>query len=164
MGGFFLNHGGHNYAAGFSFEKEKLPQFLNYLKDASKSIVLTNDQPEYEIDAEIPPEYLTPEAFKLLDLLEPFGQDNPELIFMTSAFPLCDAQIVGKKEPQHLKLLFDSGKNKIPAMYWSQAERLRKDISIGQKYDILYSMSRNCFNGIVTNQIIIKDCIPHNPQ
>ena len=83
---------------------------------------------------------------------------------MTSAFTLCDAQIVGKKEPQHLKLLFDSGKNKIPAMYWSQAERLRKDISIGLKYDILYSMSRNCFNGIVTNQIIIKDCIPHNPQ
>lgn len=164
FGDFFINYGGHNFAAGFSFEKEKIGQFEVMLKKLAEGVTLEEEEEITEIDAEIPPEYLTPDAFKLLDLLEPFGQDNPELIFMTSAFTLCDAQIVGKKEPQHLKLLFDSGKNKIPAMYWSQAERLRKDISIGQKYDILYSMSRNCFNGIVTNQIIIKDCIPHNPQ
>ena len=64
---------------------------------------------------------------------------------------------VGKREPQHLKLMFDTGKFKIPAMYWGQGERLRKDISVEKKYDIIYNISRNYFNGIVTNQIIIKD-------
>ena len=162
FGDFFINYGGHDFAAGFSFTSEKAPAFIEMVKKFGAELTLEEEQNITEVDAEIPPAYLTPEAFKLLELLEPFGMENPELVFMTSAFPLCDAQIVGKKEPQHLKLNFDAGKYKIPAMYWSQAERLRKDISIGQKYDILYSMSRNYFNGIVTNQIILKDCILHS--
>ena len=159
---FFINYGGHDFAAGFSFDKAKKDYFLAKVKELSKKIVLTEEEKQIEVDAEIPPEYLTPDAFKLLDLFEPFGNDNPELIFMTGAFPVCDAQIVGKKEPQHLKLTFETGKYKIPAMYWSQAERLRKDISVGKKYDILYSMSRNIFNGNISNQIILKDCLPND--
>ena len=162
FGDFFINYGGHDNAAGFSFEKSKIPQFVEIAKQLSNGIQLQEAQQSIEIDAEIPPAYLTPEAFNLLELLEPFGQENPELIFTTGSFPLLDAQIVGKSQPQHLKLIFEAGKYKIPAMYWSQAERLRKDISIGQKYDILYTMSHNFFNGIKTNQIILKDCLPHN--
>ncbi len=161
---FFINYGGHDFAAGFSFDKAKKDDFIALVKELSAQIQLAEEEKIIEVDAEIPPEYLTPEAFKLLDLLEPFGMDNPELVFMTSAFQICDAQVVGKKEPQHLKLTFETGKNKIPAMYWSQAERLRKDISIGKKYDILYAMGRNLFNGTVTNQIILKECIPHQSE
>ena len=67
--------------------------------------------------------------------------------------------VLGKKEPHHLKLILDTGKYKIPAMFWGQAERLRKDVSIGKKYDILYNMSRNYFNGMKTNQFIIKELV-----
>ena len=67
--------------------------------------------------------------------------------------------MVGKKDPPHLKLMFDTGKFKIPAMYWGQGDRLRKDIIVGQNYDILYTMSKNHFNGLTTNQIIIRDLI-----
>ena len=157
MNGFFLNHGGHNYAAGFSFEKEKLPQFLNHLKNASKTIQLTNDEPEYEIDAEIPSSYLSPEIFKLVDIFEPYGNENQELLFMTKKAKLCDVMLVGKKDPLHLKLTFDFGKYKFPAMFWGQGERIKKDITIGQSYDILYSLTRNYFNGTVTNQMVIKE-------
>lgn len=162
FGDFFINYGGHDFAAGFSFKKEKTEEFISIAKRLSAEYILEEENKIIEVDAEIPPVFLTPEAFHLLDLMEPFGMENPELIFMTSGFSLCDAQIVGKKEPQHLKLSFDGGKYKIPAIYWSQAERLRKDISIGKKYDILYAMGRNCFNGMVTNQLIIKDCLPNN--
>ncbi|MCR4579370.1 MAG: single-stranded-DNA-specific exonuclease RecJ [Treponema sp.] len=164
FGNFFINYGGHDFAAGFSFEKNKSEEFIALAHKLAMELVLEEEQLNVEVDAEIPPNYLTPEAFKLIDLMEPFGNSNPELVFMTSAFSICDAQVVGKKEPQHLKLTFDAGKYKIPAMYWSQAERLRKDISIGQKYDILYAMGKNYFNGMITNQIIIKDCIPFEPK
>ena len=83
---------------------------------------------------------------------------------MTTNFTLCDIQVVGKKEPQHLKLTFDTGKYKIPAMYWNQGERANKDIVVGKKYDILYNMGHNHFNGITTNQIVIKDCILHEEE
>ena len=79
---------------------------------------------------------------------------------MTKEIKLIDTIIVGKKEPQHLKLVFDTGKYKIPAMFWGQAERLKKDIQIGKYYDILYNMSRNYFNGTVTKQLIIKEILP----
>lgn len=160
MGNFFLNHGGHNYAAGFSFEKEKLPRFISYLKEASKSVELSEEDEALEIDAEIPPSYLAPEVFKLIDTFEPYGNENSELVFMTKNARLSDAILVGKKEPFHLKLTFDCGKYKFPAMFWSQGERLKKDITVGQSYDILYTLSRNYFNGNVTNQLMIKELKP----
>ena len=160
MGDFFLNHGGHNYAAGFSFNKEKLPDFISYLKEASKNVELSEEDEAVEIDAEIPPSYLAPEVFKLIDTFEPYGNENSELIFMTKSAKLCDAMIVGKKEPLHLKLTFDCGKYKFPAMFWGQGERLKKDIAVGDSYDILYTLSRNYFNGTVTNQLMIKELKP----
>ncbi len=160
MGNFFLNHGGHNYAAGFSFEKEKLPRFISYLKEASKSVELSEEDEALEIDAEIPPSYLAPEVFKLIDTFEPYGNENSELVFMTKNARICDAMLVGKKEPFHLKLTFNCGKYKFPAMFWGQGERLKKDITVGQSYDILYTLSRNYFNGNVTNQLMIKELKP----
>ena len=160
LGDIFINHGGHNFAAGFSFNKSNLELFLNRVKENAASIELCEESDIINVDAEIPPEHLTPEVFNLLETFEPCGAESPELIFMTKGLKLIDTMVVGKKEPQHLKLVFDTGKYKIPAMFWGQAERLRKDVSIGKKYDILYNMSRNYFNGMKTNQLIIKELIP----
>jgi len=161
FGDFFINHGGHDCAAGFSFEKSKLPNFLKKIQELSKNITLDEESSDIDVDAELPTPHLNPDVFKLLDQFEPFGSENSELLFMTRNFKLCDAMVVGKKDPLHLKLIFDTGKFKIPAMYWGQGERLKKDINVGQSYDILYTMSKNHFNGVCTNQIIIKDLIPN---
>ena len=160
LGDLFINHGGHNYAAGFSFEKSKLELFMKKVQEKASEICLENEAENISVDAEIPAEHLTPENFNLIELFEPYGSDNSELIFMTKGIKLIDAAVLGKKEPHHLKLVFDTGRHKIPAMFWGQAERLRKDISIGKKYDILYNMSRNYFNGIKSNQLIIKEIVP----
>ena len=160
LGDIFINHGGHNFAAGFSFYKNNLEVFLSKVREKAASITLEEENNIINVDAEIPPEHLTPEVFNLLDTFEPCGAESPELIFMTKDIKLIDTMVVGKKEPQHLKLVFDTGKYKLPAMFWGQAERLRKDISIGKKYHILYNMSRNYFNGIKTNQLIIKELLP----
>ena len=160
LGDIYINHGGHNFAAGFSFYKSQLEVFLSKVRENLPSIQLSEESDIINVDAEIPPEHLSPEVFNLLDTFEPCGAESPELIFMTKSISLIDTIIVGKKEPQHLKLVFDTGKFKIPAMFWGQAERLRKDISIGKKYDVLYNMSRNYFNGIKTNQLIIKEILP----
>lgn len=154
---FFINHGGHDFAAGFSFAKSKLNEFLSILKLKVSTITLEDESCDIDIDAEIPPEYLSPDVFKYLDIFEPYGSENEELLFVSKNIKVTDALIVGKKEPQHLKLIFECGKYKFPAMYWGQAERLRKDINIGQKYDILFSLSRNYFNKTFINQLILKD-------
>ena len=160
LGDIFINHGGHNFAAGFSFYKDKLEIFLNKVQVAASAVELEEECSDIFVDAEIPPEHLTPENFSLMETFEPCGAESPELILMTRDIKLIDTMVLGKKEPHHLKMIFDTGKHKIPAMFWGQADRLKKDISIGKKYDILYNMSRNYFNGNVTKQIIIKEMLP----
>ena len=160
LGDIYINHGGHNFAAGFSFYKENLEIFLDKVQAAASSVLLEDECSDIFVDAEIPPEHLTPENFSLIETFEPCGAESPELILMTRKIKLIDTMVLGKKEPHHLKLILDTGKYKIPAMFWGQAERLKKDIQIGKYYDILYNMSRNYFNGTVTKQLIIKEILP----
>ena len=160
LGDIYINHGGHNFAAGFSFYKENLEIFLNKVQAAASSVMLEDECSDIFVDAEIPPEHLTPENFSLIDTFEPCGAESPELILMTRKIKLIDTMVLGKKEPHHLKMILDTGKYKIPAMFWGQAERLKKDIQIGKYYDILYNMSRNYYNGTVTKQLIIKEILP----
>lgn len=162
FGDFFINYGGHNAAAGFSFEKEKLKLFNKKLKELLPSINLEEENLDINIDAEIPPEFLSPEAFKLLNIMEPFGAENKELLLVTKNVKLCDAMVQGKKEPYSLKLLFDCGKHKFPGMFFGQAGRLKEDITVGQNYDILYTMVYNYFNGNVTPQLRLKEVRKHD--
>ena len=160
LGDIFINHGGHNFAAGFSFYKDNLQLFLEKVQTAAQNVSLEDESFDLFVDAEIPPAHLTPENFSLIDTFEPCGAESPELLLMTRQIRLIDTMVLGKKEPHHLKLIFDTGKYKIPAMFWGKAERLKKDIQIGKNYDILYNMSRNYFNGTVTKQLIIKEMLP----
>ena len=161
LGDIFINHGGHNFAAGFSFYKSNLDIFLKRVQENISSVCLEEENACINVDAEIPVEHLTPENFGLIDMFEPCGAESPELVLMTRNLQLIDTMVLGKKDPRHLKLVFDTGKYKIPAMFWGQAERLKKDISIGKKYDVLYNMSRNYYNGIKSNQLIIKEIVPN---
>lgn len=157
FGDFFINHGGHNAAAGFSFERHKLEEFLGKIQLSLPRINLTEEDSTVNIDAELPVSFLTPEIFNLLDTFEPYGNDNEELVFFSKQIKVIDAMKVGKKDPMHLKLTFECGKFKFPGMFWGQGNRLNSDIKIGNSYDILFTMNKNYFNGISTNQLIIKE-------
>ena len=157
FGDFFINYGGHNAAAGFSFAEERLNLFNQKIKEIVPSINLEEENLDIKIDAEIPPEYLTPQTFDILDKLEPFGAENQELILTTRNVKVVDALIQGKKEPLSLKLVFEFGKYKFPGMFFGQAEKLGKEIIVGQSYDILYTIVKNYFNGTVTPQLRIKE-------
>lgn len=157
FGDFFINHGGHNAAAGFSFESSKLDLFLSKAKELSKSIRLEEDAGIIEVDAEIPQEFITPDLLKLVEKMEPYGETNPELIFMSNNLKVMDAVAVGKSERQHLKLTFDCGKYKFPAMFWGEAERLNRDFKLGDTLNIVYNLGKNTFNGNTTPQMLLID-------
>lgn len=159
MSDIFISHGGHNYAAGFSFKKENLPKFLSYLDQLYTNIQL--DEPStdtFEVDAELPPDFLTPNILKLVDKLEPYGESNRELLFMSRTLKITDYDIVGKvSKKQHLKLTLDCGKSKWPAIFWGGADYIHNEFEKGDFVDILYKINRNTFNGLETPQMIITD-------
>lgn len=157
FGDFFINHGGHNYAAGFSFRREKLGEFTAKIESLAPAINLEGASDTIDIDAELPAAYLTPQLLPLISKLEPFGEGCPEPVFFTKSLSVSDALVIGKSEPHHLKLTFDCGKFKFPALFWREADRLNKDFKIGDKLDVLYKVERNSFNGAVTPQMNITD-------
>lgn len=154
---FFINHGGHDAAAGFSFTKDKLNDFMKKAWMISRQFNLEAEEESINIDAEIPAEYITPELLSLIDRFEPYGEQNKELVFVSKNLRLQDGIPVGKSQTQSLKLIFDCGKYKFPAMFWGQAERLNRDFKTGDNLNILYTVSKNSFRGSVTPQMILID-------
>jgi single-stranded-DNA-specific exonuclease len=154
---FFINHGGHDFAAGFSLYRENLENFLKKLEQLSALIELPSEAAALDIDAELQPKYLTPDILKTIDLFEPFGEANPPLLFMTRKLSIVSADIIGKTDPQHLKLTFACGGTKWPAMFWKESARLKRDFDAGDTVDVVFQISRNTFNGIENLQMIISD-------
>ena len=158
MADLFVSYGGHAYAAGFTFKKERLNDFLAALDRFAPEIELaSSDSQQINIDAEIPSDYLKPDLLAIVDDFEPYGEENRELTFMSKNLRISDAMIIGKTERQHLKLTFDLGKTKWPAMFWGGAESLHRDFDKGDLVDVLYQVGRNTFNGVETPQLIITD-------
>ncbi|MBC6720056.1 single-stranded-DNA-specific exonuclease RecJ [Treponema sp. Marseille-Q4130] len=159
LGDIFISYGGHNCAAGFSFPKEKLSLFSEKLKNAVSRIALDSESDALDVDAELPANYLSPAILSVVDAFEPFGEGNREIVFLSKALPVFDASLVGKSERRHLKITFDCGKYKFPALFWGEGDRLGRDFNKGDALDVLYSMNRNTFNGAVTPQMIITDLV-----
>ena len=157
FGDFFIAYGGHNAAAGFSFTKDKMPEFMAKAKEISSRFNLEEPGNGNIVDAEVPAEYITPDLLKIIDMFEPYGNENDELLFVSKNLPVCDGMIVGKKEPYHLKLTFDCGKYKFPAMFWSAGDKWNKEVKPGSLCDVLFSVNKNIYNGNITPQMIISE-------
>ena len=159
----FISHGGHDFAAGFSLERKNLEQYLSMVKENSRNIeLLPVEDAGQPIDAEIYPEHMTPELINIVDRFEPYGNENENILFLARNIPIYSAQLVGKTERAHLKLVLDcenkEGKpTKFPAIFWGAGNLLHSEIEVGDKIDLLFNVERNTFNGTETLQLNIKD-------
>lgn len=154
---FFINHGGHDFAAGFSLPKENVNPFIEKLKKLSPLIEFSETSEEViNIDAQLPHNYLSPDILKIVDLFEPYGESNASLNFFTDKVKIVDANLIGN-DKTHLKLTILCGGTKWPALYWNASEKIKRDFDIGDTVDIIYEVSRNIFNGMENTQLTIVD-------
>lgn len=158
---FFANYGGHNFAAGFSFDASKMNEFFSMLEKITKKLSLSDDEDKISLDAELPKNYLTPEISKVLDFFEPTGEGNPPLLFSSHNLVITNAFVMGKTDRQHLKLELDCGKYKFPAIMWGEAEKLGRDINVGDAIDLVYTIGKNTFNGKTNLQMIVSEIKQH---
>ena len=167
----FLRYGGHDYAAGFSLEKSNWDALFEKLKTiAAKMELKAIEKKVLEIDAEIPLSYLSrleddPKVrgkkdlyvLQLADRFEPCGEKNHPLFFLSRGLKITDLSLMGKDELKHVKLTLDTGQFKWPAVYWNAADKIKVDFDKGDTVDLVYTVSRNWFNGSLTPQLKVKD-------
>jgi single-stranded-DNA-specific exonuclease len=153
----FIDYGGHDAAAGFSLKEADWPEFLRRAAAFTEAVELDKDEAIVEIDAELPHDYLKADLPRFVARFEPFGEENGPLVFLARNVPIAAADIVGKRDANHLKLLLDFGQAKWPALYWSAAERLDRDFSTKDRIDLVFKVTVNRFAGQETPQLEILD-------
>ncbi|TVQ24166.1 MAG: single-stranded-DNA-specific exonuclease RecJ [Spirochaetaceae bacterium] len=150
--------GGHDAAGGFHLQLERWTEFERRIAELVPDIVLTEElEPSVTIDAELPHAHLNPELRSLVERLGPYGQQYRGLLFMSSGLRILDAQLVGKGEKKHAKLLLDSGKHKWPALFWNAGERLDADFATGDVVDAVFEVTVNHYQGNETLQLVLQD-------
>ncbi|MDR1576091.1 MAG: single-stranded-DNA-specific exonuclease RecJ [Treponema sp.] len=156
----FIDSGGHRFAAGFTMRKANWESFMDRLKSAAYSIEFTGGDAEeiISIDAELPPAYLSPEIFKLVDRFEPYGNENDPLTFLAKKLTITEINFIGKPDSKHVKMTVDAGKHKWPALYWQAADRvLNKEFGVDDQVDMVFTFSRDYYKGNETPQMMITD-------
>ena len=155
----FLDWGGHDYAAGFSMEHRRWDEFLLRLKSASAVMEFSSREEgeTVKIDAELPQPYLTAKILDIVELFEPYGEENRPLTFMTRNARISDIGMMGKNGAPHVRLTLDIGSYKWPAVYWQAAEKVPGEFDLNDSVDLAFTMTRNWFNGEGKPQLVITD-------
>ncbi len=153
----FEKWGGHDEAAGFNLPTSRLDAFWERFDGVAASVEISDEaEAELEIDAELPPKYLTPSLEEVVRRFEPYGQANRELRFLARNVVLEEAQLIGK-EQDHLRMLVAGGGFKWPAVFWGGAPRVPRDFAVKDRLDVVFEFTRNYYNGNDTVQLVVVD-------
>jgi single-stranded-DNA-specific exonuclease len=150
--GDFIAGGGHAMAAGLSIHEAKLDSFRkNFAAYVLENTSDEQRQPKLLYDAEIPFDQLSLEFLSSYDLLQPFGNGNPQPVFISRGVGL-------SRSPQHMKnhhlrLMLRQGYHEQDAVFFGGGEYVLPD----PPWDIAFTIDRNTFRGRTTLQLNIQD-------
>ncbi len=105
---------------------------------------------------ELPLSAIQPNVLGELQRLQPTGEGNPEVFFVSRGVQVKDARSVGS-HGEHLKLTLEDGRIYWDAIAFRQGHRIQ---DMSRFVDILYTLERNTYNGNTTLQLRVKDIKP----
>jgi single-stranded-DNA-specific exonuclease len=152
----FTRLGGHHFAAGFTLPTAHLESLQAALSNHYRSVAAAlpetgQRQADIEVDDLAQLDF---ELHQALELLEPYGNGNPQPVFGLTKLKVVAAGTVGKNK-DHLKLkLADSGGTIYEAIGFSLAER-SPNLKIGQLVDVLCYLQKNHWGDRVTLQLVL---------
>lgn len=115
------NFGGHDYAAGLTIKHENIETFRKrFLESADKHLADQDIQSKLQLDAKIDFGDLTFDFMESLNLLEPFGNENPPPVFYADAHQAWPPKIVGKT---HLKFYLEQNDRMLEGIAFNMADR-----------------------------------------
>ncbi|QSE98296.1 single-stranded-DNA-specific exonuclease RecJ [Fulvivirga lutea] len=153
-----LDHfGGHKYAAGLTLPIDNVPLFQQKFEEVVSSTIPDDLLiPQIEIDAELNFDSITPNFYKVLNQMEPFGPENLAPIFYTDQVKLASSLRILKDK--HLKLFLKQENNEqsFECIGFGLSD-LKEQLEATPFFRIAYSIEMNEFRGMKTLQLNIKD-------
>lgn len=144
--GDLIQFGGHSQAAGLTLEKNKTAAFRqHFIRVAEERLRPEDHEPCLEADVALrEQDGLSLSFVHELELLEPFGCENPAPLFMLRDAVIHNPRPVGK-EQTHLRFFADVGKTSCHCIMWQGAEYL-DCLYNNAKADIAFRPRINVFN------------------
>jgi len=156
--GILVSHGGHPMAAGLTVETTKITVLKEKLMKIAEDRLKNQDlSPTLKIDMELDLEEVNFELYQQIRGLEPFGQDNPQPVFVSHQVNVVDARTVGNGQ-KHLKLRLASPLSRcvFEAIAFGLGN-LFPQLTPSAKIDVVYNLSVDEWNGHQRLQLKIKD-------
>ena len=154
-----ISGGGHDMAAGLEIREEMLDAFREEF-DAYVSRHASPEQlaPTLNIDAEVSFSELSVGLLDSYSLLEPFGNGNPQPVFMSRNVMLSDApkHLAGN----HLRLFLRQGPYEQDAMFFNAGDLRLPD----PPWDIAFTVDRNVWKGRTFLSVFIQDIRSAEPS
>jgi single-stranded-DNA-specific exonuclease len=152
-----INFGGHKMAAGITIETEKIAQFTaefeTYAKQKLKEIDLVD---KLHIDAAVPLSEFAKETVTELQMLEPFGQGNPQPIFTTKGVRLASSPRIVGIGGNHLQLAITDNTNTVRCIGFGMG-KLEKKLLEREFFNVAYQPQLNTYNGSTNVELVLAD-------
>lgn len=151
-------YGGHPGAAGLTISEESIDKFRNMLYNTCKKQGITSQKVDaVQYDLEIDAKDLQHNLDVAINKLAPFGECNPEPVFLVRNFQAKDVVVLGDK---HLKLIGDNAS--AIGFFMAEDASIMEHIETNKTYDLLGTLSYNCFRGKATPQLSIQEIVNGN--
>ncbi|MBG9985895.1 single-stranded-DNA-specific exonuclease RecJ [Facklamia sp. DSM 111018] len=159
-----MNFGGHSQAAGLTVEEKNWDSFLKAMADdaeAKRDVIL---QPiPLQIDLEMQADEVSIQLIEEINLLGPFGIDNPKPIVAFYDVLIKEKRLMGN-DKQHVKMeikTFEEDKN-LTGIAFSMAKVLN-EVKVGSRISLVGDLSINEWRNKQNAQLIVKDFGSNGP-
>ncbi|HEV2467692.1 MAG TPA: single-stranded-DNA-specific exonuclease RecJ [Candidatus Sulfotelmatobacter sp.] len=118
-GDLFSRYGGHSHACGFAMPAANIEELRTRLDQFARTRLTPDDfHPTLDLDAELSLAEVTPELYRALQLLEPYGVGNPEPVFAARGVQLTAPPRILKDK--HVKFKIKAGPRVESVEEWSK--------------------------------------------
>jgi len=154
-------YGGHRQAAGLSIKAELVTVLAERFETVAQERLSAEDLvPVTEVDTELDLAQLDAQTMAEVRRLEPYGQGNPEPIFLAHEAQVMGVRTVGGNplfgKTGHLKLVLRSprGGHPVDAIGFGMGNL---PVAQGGRINILYTPEINVWNGAASLQLRLRD-------
>lgn len=149
--------GGHHSAVGLTVSTDQIDMLKEQLQMAAKEQqVDLNAKPNLTVTTKIDVDDLTPDFYRNLQVLAPFGEDNPKPIFELKYRNVQSIQLIGK-DKDHLKCSITGSRHQISALDFGTGDISTQLTNKSVKTRIVGQVSTNTWRGKTNLQFMISD-------
>jgi len=151
-----LEFGGHSYAAGLSIREDQLGNFIEKINAIADQEINKDDLlPEISIDFKLSLSDIGDELMKEIEMLSPYGQKNSRPIFLTQGLTVQGfPRYFGRN---HVKFVVEDEFGIMQEVIGFNMQSQVKDLTKGDKVDIVYSLNMENYSGIPAIQLQLVD-------